>query len=185
MQHALRAYTPRQRKAVKTAAETFRPNPKLDTAQVISELGVGEALVSTLDRKGRPNIVQHTWIRPPSARLGPAKASERRAAIAASPLAGVYEEAVDRKSAYEVLTARAEKAAAAEELRQKQEAEEKERAAEEKRRAREAKKSRSTGKRRSSRRQSAGEAMLKSAARSIGTQLGRSLIRGILGSLLK
>jgi hypothetical protein len=110
VQHALRAFTPRDQKAVKAAADTFRPNPELDTAQVITELAVGEALVSTLEGKGIPSVVQRTLIRPPSARVGPLTPEERGAVIAASPLRGKYETLVDRESAFEILTARAEQA---------------------------------------------------------------------------
>lgn len=107
VQHALRAYTPREQKAVKVAAETFRPNPAFDTYAVISELGQGEALVSMLEGKAVPSIVERTLIRPPSSRLGPLTDGERAALIAASPLAGYYDEAIDRESAFEVLKARA------------------------------------------------------------------------------
>jgi len=108
IQHALRAYTPRDQKAVKAAAETFRTNPALDTETVITELGVGEALVSFLDEKGRPNIVERALIHPPFSRIGPATPEERSLVIRNSPLRGVYEEAVDRESAYEMLKKRAE-----------------------------------------------------------------------------
>ncbi|MEM8627338.1 MAG: helicase HerA-like domain-containing protein, partial [Pseudomonadota bacterium] len=101
VQHALRAFSPREQKAVRAAATTFRQNPELDTEKVIMELGVGEALVSTLEDKGTPSIVQQTLIRPPSSRLGPAKPSEREAVINQSPIAGQYEKAIDRESAYE------------------------------------------------------------------------------------
>jgi len=107
VQHALRAYTPREQKAVKVAAETFRPNPSFDTFTAITELGQGEALVSMLEGKAVPSIVERTLIRPPSSRLGPLKDEERAALMAASPLRGVYDEAVDRESAFEVLKARA------------------------------------------------------------------------------
>ena len=106
VQHALRAFTPREQKAVRAAASTFRQNPDLDTAQVIMELGVGEALVSTLMKKGEPSIVQRTLIRPPSSRLGPLEASEREALMAKSPVVGLYDEAIDRESAYEILEKR-------------------------------------------------------------------------------
>ncbi|MDQ2989676.1 MAG: DUF853 domain-containing protein, partial [Pseudomonadota bacterium] len=106
VQHALRAYTPRDQKAVKAAADTFRPNPALDTAQVITELGVGEALVSFLDEKGRPNIVERAFILPPASRIGPIDAAERQAVIAASLVAGVYEKTIDRESAQEMIAAR-------------------------------------------------------------------------------
>lgn len=107
LQHALRAFTPREQKAVRAAAETFRPNPKLDTAQVITELAVGEALVSTLEGKGTPSIVERTLIRPPSAKVGPIAATERATLINTGPLAGVYDEIVDRESAYERLRGKA------------------------------------------------------------------------------
>ncbi|HTI86361.1 MAG TPA: DUF853 domain-containing protein [Alphaproteobacteria bacterium] len=103
VQHALRAFTPRDQKAVRAAAETFRANKGLDVASVISELGVGEALVSMLDEKGTPAIVQRAWIRPPESRLGAIAPDERKAVIAASPFKGRYEQAVDRASAYEAL----------------------------------------------------------------------------------
>ena len=106
VQHALRAFTPREQKAVKAAASTFRPNPELDTERVIMELGVGEALVSTLEKKGHPSIVQRTLIRPPSSRLGPLNDDERKDVIADSPVKGVYEKSVDRESAYEILEKR-------------------------------------------------------------------------------
>ncbi|PZQ17016.1 MAG: ATP-binding protein [Ancylobacter novellus] len=108
VQHALRAYTPREQKAVRAAAETFRPNPKLKTAQVIMELGVGEALVSTLEGKGAPSIVERTLIRPPAARIGPVSPEERSAIMRNSSMAGRYDTTIDRESAYEMLTKRAE-----------------------------------------------------------------------------
>jgi len=112
VQHALRAFTPRDQKAVKAAADTFRPNPELDTARVIMELGKGEALVSLLEGNGTPTIVDRAMICPPSARLGPVTADERKAVIAASPCAGKYEKTLDAESAYEVLQNRAQTAAA-------------------------------------------------------------------------
>ena len=108
VQHALRAFTPKDQKAVKSAAETMRPNPKLKVEQVITELGVGEALVSFLDDKGRPCVVERAFIVPPGSQLGPISADERRKAIAASSIAGHYEKAVDRESAYEKLKGRTE-----------------------------------------------------------------------------
>jgi len=110
-QHALRAFTPRDQKAVKAAAETFRPNKDLDTAQVITELGKGEALVSFLEGNGIPSIVQRTMICPPSARLGTVSADERRAIIGKSPVKGKYDTAVDAESAYEILAKRVADAA--------------------------------------------------------------------------
>ena len=112
VQHALRAFTPRDQKAVKTAATTMRPNPKLDVEAVITELGVGEALVSFLDEKGRPTVVERAFVAPPGSRLGPVTAEERAAIIKESLVAGVYETAVDRESAYEKLTGRVAGAAA-------------------------------------------------------------------------
>ena len=107
VQHALRAFTPKDQKAVKTAADTFRPNRKFNAAEAIVELGVGEALASFLDAKGVPTPVERCFVAPPRGRIGPATEAERVAAIKASPLAGKYERTVDRDSAYEVLTGRA------------------------------------------------------------------------------
>jgi uncharacterized protein len=107
VQHALRAFTPKDQKAVKTAADTFRPNPKFKAADAIIELGVGEALVSFLDAKGVPTPVERCFIAPPQGRIGPASDAERAAVIKASPLAGKYERTIDRESAYEVLMGRA------------------------------------------------------------------------------
>jgi hypothetical protein len=103
VQHALRAFTPLEQKGIRAAAETFRPNPRLDTARVIQELKVGEALVSTLRNKGEPSMVQRTLIRPPMARIGPVSPEERRGVIEYSPHFGKYEQAMDRESAYEAL----------------------------------------------------------------------------------
>jgi len=106
VQHALRAFTPRDQKAVKAAASTMRQNPKLDTETAITELGVGEALVSLLDAKGRPNVVERAWVVPPATRIGPITAAERAALLRGSVVAGVYDRAVDRDSAHEILSAR-------------------------------------------------------------------------------
>jgi hypothetical protein len=106
VQHALRAFTPRDQKAVKAAAETFRPNPKLNTEQIITELGKGEALVSFLEGSGTPSMVDRTMIRPPSARIGPVTPEERKAVIANSPLKGKYDTTIDPESAYEILQKR-------------------------------------------------------------------------------
>ncbi len=164
VQHALRAFTPKDQKAVRAAAETFRANPSLKVAQVIAELGVGEALVSTLDEKGSPTPVERVYIAPPESRIGPATPEERRAVIQRSPLYGHYDRVVDRESAYEILKARTEQPA----------------------RAREGGwgdlLGGSSGGRRS--REGMVEAMAKSAARAIGSHIGRQLVRGILGSLL-
>ena len=106
VQHALRAFTPAEQKAVRAAAQTFRKNPQIDTEQAIMQLGIGEALVSTLDQKGQPTMVEHTFVKPPSGRVGPITEGERRAVIKASPVRGEYDEAVDRESAYEILASR-------------------------------------------------------------------------------
>ncbi len=184
VQHALRAYTPRDQKAVKAAAETFRPNPAIDTAQAITELGVGEALVSFLDEKGRPNIVERAYILPPGSQIGPISADERKTAMVKSVVAGIYDKAVDRQSAYEQLSARAATA--------KTETQEEEPAARGRRQTQEEDASGGLGGMLgglfgggSSRRESPVQALLKSAARSIGSQVGREIIRGVLGSMTK
>jgi DNA helicase HerA-like ATPase len=183
VQHALRAFTPRDQKAVKTAATTLRANPAFDAEKAITELAVGEALVSFLDDKGRPSIVERAFVLPPHSRIGPATPAERAAVIKNSLVAGVYETLADRESAYEVLKARREQAAAAAPTAPASQ--------------------RSPGPAPtsgggsvfgdvlggvlgggSSRRQSAGEAMVKSAARAIGSGVGREILRGVLGSIL-
>jgi DNA helicase HerA-like ATPase len=170
VQHALRAFTPRDQKAVKTAAETLRPNPKLKAEQVITELGVGEALVSLLDEKGRPGIVERAFIVPPGSQLGPLTEEERRQLIASSDLQGHYEKAVDRESAYERLKARTEEASPASKAETTNPVSDilfgK------------------TGPRGGRQSQGIVEAMTKSAARSIGSELGRQVLRGVLGSIL-
>lgn len=113
VQHALRAFTARDRKALKRAAETYRPNPRFDTADAIRDVGVGEAVTSTLEAKGAPGVVERTLIRPPSSKLGPVGPTERAAVMAASPVAGKYDTTQDRHSAYEMLAARAAEAAKA------------------------------------------------------------------------
>jgi len=106
VQHALRAYTPRDQKAVQAAAQTFRPNPKLDTAKIIMELGKGEALVSFLEGNGVPAMVERALIRPPSGRIGPITPEERKAIMDQSPVKGKYDTAIDSESAYEILQKR-------------------------------------------------------------------------------
>ena len=168
IQHALRAFTPKDKKTVKTVAETFRPNPDFDSSEVITQLGIGEALVSTLDTKGSPTPVQRTLIRPPESRIGPLDETERREWIARSPFKGRYDQAIDRESAYELLKKRGEK------IRNDGFGN-----------TTKTPKSRSERRpRRGRRRQTVSEAFVKSAARSIGTQLGRRIIRGILGTFL-
>ncbi len=166
VQHALRAFTPRDQKAVKVAADTFRANPKLDTAGVITQLGVGEALVSLLQKDGSPAVVERAKIRPPASRMGPITPQERSAVIARSPIGHAYDESVDRDSAFERLAARAKAAAPEPETAAEPEA---------------AAKPAPAGRRR----ESATEAMLKSVARSMGTQIGRAIMRGVLGSIVR
>jgi uncharacterized protein len=179
VQHALRAFTPRDQKAVRTAASTLRSNPKLDVERAITELAVGEALVSLLDEKGRPEVVERALIAPPGSRIGPASAQERAALVAASPIRGHYEQAVDRESAYEKLNARQPATVPKEESAAAQ-----------------------TGggslleqlggvlsggsKPRAGGRSREGvlEAAAKSAARAMGSEMGRQILRGVLGSIL-
>ncbi|POF31752.1 helicase HerA-like domain-containing protein [Roseibium marinum] len=195
IQHALRAFTPRDQKAVRAAAETFRPNPDLDTERVITELGVGEALVSTLEGKGIPSVVERTLIRPPSSRLGPITQAERRTLIQSGPVFGIYDRTKDRKSAYEILTGRAEETQRQEERRREKEETQARKHGEPRRTrsgfqlpdfGRDDRPRRDSVQRRSNRRSQRDnvlEAGLKSAARSLGTSLGRALVRGLLGSL--
>ncbi len=175
VQHALRAYTPREEKAVTTAADTFRPNPDFKTAEAITKLGTGEALVSTLQEKGIPSMVQRTLIRPPASRLGPISADERKKMIAASPVTGQYDKTEDRESAYEVLAKRAKETAAEADVQDDEPVGEE----------RASRSTRSGSTTRSSGRQSIAEAAVKSVVRSVGSSLGRALIRGILGSLTR
>lgn len=185
VQHALRAFTPRDQKAVKAAATTFRQNPAFDTEEVITQLGVGEALVSTLDLKGVPSMVARTLIRPPSSQMGPVMPAERTQSVRNSPVYGLYDETVDRESAYEKLRVKAEKIAE----QQRAAAEARERAEAAKAKAKETA-SRSGG--RSRRTDSATDRFVKNMASTVGRQMGNmlvrhsgSIVRGILGSLLK
>jgi uncharacterized protein len=156
VQHALRAFTPRDQKAVKAAAQTFRQNPAIDVERVITELGVGEALVSFLDEKGRPNIVDRALIYPPQSQLAPLAAAERDGIVKQSTIFGHYEKVVDRESAYEMLKARASQA--------------------------EQPAVKTGGSSWSTEAGGLLDAMGKSAARAIGSQVGREIIRGVLGS---
>ena len=177
IQHALRAFTPRDRKALKAAAETFRDNPAFDTEEVIGQLGVGEALISTLDAKGVPSMVERTLMAPPRSQFGPVDDNKRTELIARSPLKGTYEQAVDRESAYEMLQQREEELT----RQRKIAAEEEARIREEEQRRKQAEKAqRPTGR---GGRQGVGETLAKSIARTIGSTLGRQIIRGILGSI--
>jgi len=175
VQHALRAFTPRDQKAVRAAAETLRPNPELDVAAAITELGVGEALVSFLDAKGRPEVVERALVVPPGSHLGPLDETERKKCIQSSTLYGHYEKAVDRESAYEKLKSRAAPAAPA---------------APAPARAPSAGSAISdllfgkTGPRGGKQSRGIIEAMATSAARSIGSGVGREILRGVLGSIL-
>lgn len=172
VQHALRAFTPRDQKAVKSAAETFRPNPEVNVEAAITELGVGEALISLLDDKGRPAPVERAFVCPPGSRLGPATDDERQQAIRGSLLYGHYEKQVDRESAYEILKSRAAQSPAQAPA--------------------EAADTGfdwgglfggSTGPR-GGHREGVLEAAAKNAARAIGSELGRQIIRGVLGSMM-
>lgn len=170
VQHALRAYTPKEQKVVKVAAQSFRANPKLDTVTAITELGVGEALVSTLQEKGIPAPVERVLVRPPHSRMGKATMAERQAILDKDRNQKRYATAIDPRSAHEVLLERT-----AAKLKKQQQAELEQRA------AKAQGKKKPTGRSR----ESAGEAFMKSMARAAGSSLGRKLFRGILGSLLK
>ena len=191
VQHALRAYSPREQKAVRTAADTFRPNPAFDCATVITTLGTGEALVSTLEAKGSPSIVERTLIRPPSGRVGPLTDPERQQVMDKSPVLGVYDEDLDRESAFEILAARAKKASDSDAAKQAQPTEPTEGNAsgrwtlpgfgddDTEPQAKSQGRARSSG----YQRETVVEAAMKSVARTVATQVGRALVRGILGSL--
>ncbi len=162
IQHALRSFTAKQRKSIKLAAQTYRENPDFKVETAITELGVGEALVSTLEKKGQPSIVQRTLIRPPYSKLGPVSKARRQEIIANSRFDKKYGTAIDRQSAYEILKERAEKVTKKAEASQK--------------------KPTKTKKKRSSR-QSTTEAFIKSFVRQVGRQVGREIMRGILGAM--
>jgi uncharacterized protein len=188
MQHALRAFTPRDQRAVKSAAETMRPNPAFALERAITELGVGEALVSLLDEKGRPGVTERALIVPPGSQLGPLPDAERARLIAASPIAGLYEKTVDRESAYERLKGRAAgeapRSGSAPAPSQREEvAPRPDRRSDRGSLANDILFGR-RGPRGGRQTQGVVEAMAKSAARSIGSQAGRALIRGLFGSLL-
>ena len=172
VQHALRAYTPRDQRAVQAAAETFRENPKLKVAEVITELGVGEALVSFLDEKGRPSIVERAWVCPPQSQIGPITPEQRQTLLANSLVAGQYEKVVDRESAFEKLKARQGDAATPTPTTE----------------------SGGLGGilgklgipglgAGTSKREGVVEAAMKSAARAMASEAGRRIIRGVLGSI--
>ncbi len=195
IQHALRAYTPADQRGLKAASQSFRPNPAFDTAEAIQSLGVGEALVSTLNEKGAPKMVARTLIRPPDSRLGPATAAERAAVMAQSPVRGVYDQVIDRESAEEILAARyaaedeveaeaaARKAEAKAAADAEQAADKAEAAAAKAERARARSAPRAAPRPRRSTRQTPMEALTKSVLRQAGSTLTRELLRGVLGSL--
>lgn len=161
VQHALRAYTPRDQKSVKAAAQTFRQNPKLNIETLITTMGVGEALVSFLDVKGTPGLVDHVKIIPPCSRIGAISDIERQQLMNASPFASQYDQVIERPSAYEALENKANgETSTSENANASQETPTRGRP-----------------------RQTVAEAMMTSAARSFGTQIGRQIIRGILGSI--
>lgn len=162
IQHALRAFTPKDRKTIKTVAENFRANAAFDTESVLTELAIGEALVSVLDDKGTPTAVERTLIAPPQSRIGPIDVAERKIRRERSPFTGKYETMVDRESAYEILEKRTQQATQ-ESIAEKP-----------------CDSTRHSGRTT----QSVGEILMKSASRAIGSQIGRQLVRGILGSLL-
>ena len=191
LQHALRAFTPKDQQAVKIAAQTFRANPAFSTQEAITQLATGEALVSVLDSKGAPTQVERVLIAPPASRIGPASSKERAAVMARSPYNNRYEQSIDRESAYEILKNRV--ALQQQKLAQQQEAESEQKAeaaarAEQERQAKAAQKQAEQQAKQQARtqaqRESAMEALAKSAARAVGSSLGRQLVRGILGSLL-
>lgn len=172
IQHALRAFTPKDQKAVKVAAQTMRANPAFDTQEIISNLGVGEALVSVLQSDGTPSIVQRTLMSPPRSRIGPATDAERASLINASPVNGQYETPIDRESAFERLESRVAKKV--EEARLQEEAKAAEKAAKKENQPR-----RSRG------RQTLAEAAAKTFIRSISSRLATRVVRGLLGSLMR
>jgi len=185
VQHALRAFTPKDQKALRGVAQGFRNDHGLDVQDILTTLGVGEALISTLDENGAPTSAVAATVAPPESRIGPAKPAERKALIKKSPLSGKYEASIDRESAYEQLEQRTAEAQARQAEVEREAEQEKIRIKAEKERERTAKRAtkRSSGRR--SNRQSASEAFFKSTLRSVGRTLGSKLARGILGSLLK
>ncbi len=173
VQHALRAFSPRDQKAVRAAAQTFRTNAAIDTETAITELGVGEALVSVLDDKGQPTPVERVLICPPQSRMGALDDAERAEVLSRSPLKGRYDTPLDRDSAFEMLARRIEETARAEAAAKQQAQEAKQQAAQEK-----AQRAPARG------RESPIEAFAKSTARAVGSQVGRQIVRGVLGALL-
>lgn len=186
IQHALRAFTAKDRRELRQAAETYRDNPRFSTEDAIREVGVGEAVTSMLERKGAPGIVERTLIRPPSSQLGPITKAERDTVIASSPIAGKYEALKDRESAFEMLTARAE--AAAKEAEEAELREEEAEAAEREYRAGRRYKGERVARSSSRSRKSSGgfgEALTKVVVKELKGTTGRRIVRGILGGLFK
>ncbi len=192
VQHALRAFTARDRKALKLAAETYRDNPRFEIEDAIREVGVGEAVTSFLENKGIPGVAERTLIRPPSSQLGPITAQERAGFIASSPLAGKYENKIDRESAYEILRGRADQAAAAAEESERQEEEAS--LAEREFRAARRYSGKSVGRSTSrvvrtrssrSREKDWGESIGSMLKKELTGTTGRRIVRGILGGLFK
>ena len=178
VQHALRAFTPRDQKAVRVAAQTMRENPAFDAETAISELGTGEALVSVLTGDGTPSVTQRVLMAPPRSRIGPATDAERAQVLAQSPVAGDYDEAVDRESAYELLARRVEDQVARSELEADMKAAEKERVRAQKAAAKAARP-------RGRQRQTIAEAAAKTFVRSISSRLATRVVRGILGGVMR
>ena len=177
VQHALRAYTPQEQKGVRAAATSFRVNPKLDTETVITELGVGEVLISTLDEKGVPTIVDRAFVVPPVGHIGPITPEQRAALIANSLVAGVYENAIDRESAFEMLKVKSDA-----KLAEQQQVAEADAAA--KQAAQEVKAEHSAARAPDTMWESIGKSAVRSASTSIARSIGTKLVRGVLGSLL-
>lgn len=172
VQHALRAFTPKDQKAVRSAAETFRNNPAFDITTVITELGIGEALVSTLEAKGVPSVVDQTLICPPVSRIGPSTSQERQAVIQGSPVANIYEKTHDRESAYEILQERAEKKTLEDVQAQNQDTLKPEQ-------------TKKPARKRQGYLEAATKSVIRSLSSSVGRTIARELVRGILGSLRK
>src|SRR5688572_30836821 len=176
VQHALRAYTPKEQEAVRVAAQSFRENPKLDTVKTITELGVGEVLISTLDEKGVPTIVEKAFVVPPVSQIGPITPDVRAQLISSSLVAGQYEQTVDRESAFEILSQRAQEKMA-------QMAEEKAGLDAEKEAAAQAKAERAAARAPDTLIESITKSAARSASSSIGRQIGNSIVRGVLGGI--
>ncbi len=190
VQHALRAYTPQEQKAVKVAAETFRVNPKIDVTSAITELGVGEVLISMLDEKGVPTMVERAFVVPPVSKIGPVTPEQRQELMSGSLVAGIYDNAVDRESAFEILKARADERLAAEAQAKADADAEKARIEAEKQAERDARNAEREA--RAAERAAGGgrrtdtlaESLGKSVVRSVGSSLGRQIVRGVLGGIL-